>query len=233
MSPAPVALDCPRDLEFAASFLLANDAGIGAHGWAAYPDHVARGLAEERAAAPAASTPERCALVIERFFRHVRKGHFGAHPVSQQAGDGVADPGPPPRIEVRRLSPSAVYLMVPSFEFGIREQLEQAIARDEGGLRSARQLVIDVRRNGGGSDSAYGPVLPLLGPATYRSAMPDVLVTEGTLSGWRSVLGTIPASEEGSRRVVAKLVDRMTAAWQDPRRGIAPKPGSPWPRTTG
>src|SRR3954454_24742173 len=74
VSPAPVAaLDCPRDLEFAASFLLANDGGIRAHGWAAYPDHVARGLAEQRAAAPAASTPERCAQVIQRFFRHVRK----------------------------------------------------------------------------------------------------------------------------------------------------------------
>jgi C-terminal processing protease CtpA/Prc len=86
-------------------------------------------------------------------------------------------------------------------------------------IREADNLIVDVRRNDGGFDSSYKPLLGLLGPATYRSAVPDLLVTEANLSGYEAVLKLIPATHAHERSEIAAIIDRMTAAWKARRRG--------------
>ncbi len=211
-------LDCRGDVDFAASFLLANDAGLRAHGWSAYPPPVAKRLSEQRIAAAKATSAGACADVLQGFFRSIRKGHLAVRPVEVQAqpeapsskpADGAkAEPGP--RVELRPLSSRTVYLRVPSFDLGIREQLEQLIERNQAQIRNSANLIVDVRNNGGGSDSSFGPLLELLGPATYRVPGADVLVTAATLSGWKASLREIPASEPKVRRSVNEIIARMT-----------------------
>jgi hypothetical protein len=217
----PQVVDCRAELDYVAAFLLANDAGVRAHGWSAYPDRAAKRLAEQRNAARAVTSPAACVEVLERFFAGIRTGHLGARVVSEEP-PSFFDPARAPKIELRRLSAGTVYLGVPSFGSGIREQLERAIEANQAEIRSARTLIIDVRKNGGGSDSGFAPLLGLLGPATYRSAGADILVTAATLSGWSAILKIIPRSEERDRRSVAKIIERMTIARKEgQRRGLS------------
>ena len=201
-------MDCAADIDFVASFLLENDAGVRAAGWQDYPLEPATVLDQESMAAEAATSPEACAQLINRFLVSVRRGHLAAVPGKEEASV-VLGPKIPPLVNVRKLSKKTTYLEVPSFGIGIREQLDRIIEKNEADIRDADHLIIDVRQNGGGSDSAYTPLIKLLGSATYRTQMPDMLSTPANIAAWEELL---PEMAERDQKRVRERIARMKAA---------------------
>ena len=204
-------MNCAADVEFVAAFLLENDAGVRASGWREYPLEPATVLDQEMEVAETTTSPETCAKLLNRFLVSVRKGHLAALPGEEDASV-VLGPKVPPVVGVRKLSKRTTYIEVPSFGVGIREQLEKIIEKDEADIREADHLIIDVRQNGGGSDSAYAPLIRLLGPATYRTQMPDMLATPANIAAWEQLLPDIPERDQKRTR---ERVARMKAATSD------------------
>lgn len=204
-------MDCAADLEFAAAFLLENDAGIRALGWREYPLEPATVLDRERKAAAKVTSPESCVQLLNRFLVSIRRGHLAAVPGEADASV-VLGPKVPPRVGVRKLSKKTTYVDVPSFGIGIREQLERIVEINEADIRSADYLIVDLRNNGGGSDSAYAPLIELLGPATYRTCLPDMLATPANIAAWEKLL---PEAADRDQKRIRERVARMKAAKSD------------------
>ncbi|TMJ14529.1 MAG: hypothetical protein E6G94_09495 [Alphaproteobacteria bacterium] len=63
---------------------------------------------------------------------------------------------------LKRLSPKTLWLRIPDFSDSRAKPLRELIAAHQPEIDSTPNLVIDLRRNGGGSDYVYGPLVPLL-----------------------------------------------------------------------
>src|SRR5262245_7673415 len=207
-SETEASMDCAADVDFVAAFLLENDAGIRALGWREYPSGPATVLDRERKAAATTTSPESCVELLNRFLVSIRRGHLAALPGEADASV-VLGPKVPPKVGVRKLSKKTTYIEVPSFGIGIREQMERIVGMNEADLRDADHLIIDLRKNGGGSDTAYAPLIELLGPATYRTLMPDMLVTPANIAAWEELL---PEASERDQKRIRERVARMKAA---------------------
>ncbi len=201
-------MDCAADIDYVAAFLLENDAGIRASGWREYPPGPATVLDEERKAAATVTSPESCVQLLNRFLVSVRRGHLAAL-AGEADASVVLGPKVPPKVGVRKLSKKTTYIEVPSFGIGIREQLERIVGLNEADIRDADHLIIDLRNNGGGSDTAYAPLIELLGPATYRTLMPDMLATPANIAAWEKLL---PEASERDQKRIRERVARMKAA---------------------
>ncbi|MEY2885001.1 MAG: hypothetical protein RL490_2725 [Pseudomonadota bacterium] len=115
-----------------------------------------------------------------------RAGDHGAHdvvPTLVAAGDAIdlgadwgvwtrVEPAPadpeglarryPSGLFLKRLSPTTLWLRIPDFNDSRAKPLLAELAAHQADLAAAPNLVIDLRRNGGGSDYVYAPILPLL-----------------------------------------------------------------------
>lgn len=207
------ATDCVGDLEFAAAFLLENDAGIQAAGWTAYPREVSNALNRSRASAAHVESPAECVDLIRQFMASIRRGHLSANLLVTDTGE-VADIGAvlrqSPKVMTRRLSEHTSYIEAPSFMGDAGQQLARIVDDNQDGVREARYLVIDLRRNGGGSDSAFLPLLSLLGPATYRSHYPYLFVTPANIAATEALIPEI--SPHPDVELLKELIARMKAA---------------------
>lgn len=204
---------CVGDLEFAAAFLLENDAGIRAAGWTAYPQKVADILNRVRASAAHIESPTECVELIRQFMASIRRGHLSAYPLVTDAGE-VADIGAAlrqsPKVITRRLSAHTSYIEAPSFMGDAGQQLARIVEENQDGVREARYLIIDIRRNGGGSDSGFQPLLSLLGPATYVYQFPDILVTPANIAATEALIPEISPHPDVEQ--LKELIARMKAA---------------------
>ncbi|MFZ4690444.1 MAG: S41 family peptidase [Polymorphobacter sp.] len=68
----------------------------------------------------------------------------------------------PTGLFLKRLSPSTLWLRIPDFNDSRAKPLLAALAAHQAELAATPNLVIDLRRNGGGSDYVYAPILPLI-----------------------------------------------------------------------
>ncbi len=62
----------------------------------------------------------------------------------------------------QKLSNKTVLLRIPSFAFANKKQIDIVIKDNKKIITSSKNLIIDIRNNGGGSDSSYAEILPLI-----------------------------------------------------------------------
>lgn len=204
---ATQAPDCVGDLDFTAAFLLDNDAGIQGAGWKTYPSNVKAVLKKTRAAALDIQSPEACAKLLNQFMESIRRGHLAAAPIATNAVTATKKHYEPLKVTSRLLSTKTAYIEVPSFAGNIRQQLIDLIETNQSDIQDVPNLIIDLRKNGGGSDSSFQPLLSLLGPATYRSQYPDVFVTDANIAGWEAIIPDISSASD--IEWLGQLIDSM------------------------
>jgi Peptidase family S41 len=76
--------------------------------------------------------------------------------------DGIDRAFPSPEFFLRRLSPSTLWIRIPNFHDDEATTIAKLVADHAADLEATPNLLIDMRRNGGGSDFAYQPLLPYL-----------------------------------------------------------------------
>lgn len=181
---AAAAPACLADLEDAARYIAANDAG--ASGLLA--DHegtITRAFDKARADIAAAPVLDdaRCEAILSGYLRAWRPGHLNVKTKTKataaakpaQAGAQAADDPKAPRFRV--LSKDTVLLTFGHFHDRYAARVRQLIADHRAELASRPNWIIDVRDNGGGADGTYRPLLGWLLDGEFPNYTVEFLVT--------------------------------------------------------
>ena len=159
---------CRGDLDALPAFLLENDSGAR--------DHVARqgqavfdaALVRARRDASDARSDADCRDILRSYLRIYRAGRLGITDLASAATPAAGPDTNAPSFEV--LSPTTALLVLPSFDSRQEAAVAALLKRRAKAIDARSNLIIDVRRNGGGDDSTYAPVLPLIEANLRRDA---------------------------------------------------------------
>lgn len=161
-----VAQQCAADLDDAAKFITANDAGASAlradHGPA-----IDKAFDKARASAAQVADKAACDDLLNTYLRAWRPGHLRIVPVfAKDAAPGgmTARPdsrasGDPRAPQFKVLGKDTVLLVFPTFGDRYGPAIENLLKDHRAELESHKNWIVDVRANGGGSDSAYAPLM--------------------------------------------------------------------------
>lgn len=197
---------CLADLVAIGPFLLANDAG--AQRPASEADQLRRNTALDVARSQARTTPDeaQCVAILQRYLGAWRRGHLFVQAITS----GPAMPSHPemmPSIELR--SPTTALLSLPSFDSAAREPLLTALERHRAALATRPNWIVDVRGNGGGSDTTWAPLLPWLMPDGWIDVSQRVFVTATNLEAEERLVTEIAQTDREGADMLAQVVRRM------------------------
>ncbi|MEL6809983.1 MAG: S41 family peptidase [Bacteroidota bacterium] len=112
---------------------------------------------------------------------------------------------------VELLSPGNVLIRIPSFNFQHKKAIDSVIAANYDLITSNENFIIDLRNNGGGSDSSYQELLPLLYTNPIRTVGVELLSTPLNNSRMEGFINNPNWSEEDkdwARKGLKKLNKR-------------------------
>jgi hypothetical protein len=184
---------CAKDLEVIPGFLLENDTGAKDHLAQFGQKHFDDALAKSKVAALQVSDADGCEEVLNQYLRAWRKGHLAAAPGSltkAAAGSPYAQTGTAPLRHAPKfqiLSDKTILLTLSGFGDENRLPLIALLQQNHAALAKHPNWIIDVRANGGGSDSSYEPILAWLLPDESVSVGAMWLVTPANLQAQRDV----------------------------------------------
>lgn len=213
----PEADRCLADLEAIAAFMPVNDAG-GADHLADHGGAIEAALRKARGEAGALADAASCETVLQTYLRAWRVGHLRVAPAVAGAGvagttarpelKGSADPRAP-RLEL--LGKDTLLLVLPTFDDRYAAALKALLAEQRAALESHKYWIVDVRANGGGSDSTYAPLLPWLLDGDYPAHSVEYLVTPANIRAQEGIcaLTSDPAS---CAETMDPIVRKMRAA---------------------
>ncbi len=188
---APAANQCVADLEAIPGFLLKNDTGAKDQLAQWGQNHFDDAFATANASASQVADQQACLQVLTRYIKAWRKGHLSVSPnmSAEKSSEPSATKNPKIEIPIRFLSAKTALLVLKSFAPEYRDPLIAALKDNHDALAAHPNWIIDVRGNGGGSDSSYTPLMSWL--------LPDEVVSVG--AAWR----VTPANLEGHQKVCA------------------------------
>ena len=85
----------------------------------------------------------------------------------------------------KMLNDSIAYLRIPSFSGGESAKIDSLYQIADNKIRDTPYLIIDVRDNGGGSDSNVTPLMPYIYTNPIQGDKVELLVTEDNLNLWK------------------------------------------------
>jgi hypothetical protein len=211
---------CLTDVDAAAGLLQRNYAGYQDKVAALGKGRVENNLAVARRLASEAPSDAECDEVMKEWLFSFRDGHVSVHserpkpekdvPGPQSGATGAAQDGPDGKAPtITATTAKTIVLRIPTFNLSNKAPLEAILRQSGDEIRRRPILVLDVRGNGGGSDTTYDGLLPLLYAGPIRTVGTDVLATPENANAWERLLEIIPASEEAIRERIRKMVAAM------------------------
>lgn len=202
---------CRIDIDALPAFLIDNDPGALAHlerhGRAALD--VA--LATARNAASQVANGAESLAVLRRYLAAWRRGHLGVTLTSALCTRNQAsNPNDSPTLTL--LSASDLLWSLPSFDPSHRPRLEQLLAVNQAALEARPHWVIDVRRNTGGSDHTYEPLLVWLMRNEWVSFGTEFLATPANIAAHERLCDLIGFNDLHGRALIQRLVASLRAA---------------------
>ena len=169
----PASKECIQDLNYLPGFLLSNDTGAKDHLKQKGQKHFDNALHQAITEAKLIKEIDKCQKIAQRYLKSWRPGHLSINASEKmkkqlqkfpQAAKTTEKteimPSRLPQIEF--LSDKSVLVTLPSFAPANRLPLIQLLKDNHQQLAATPNWIIDVRNNGGGSDSSYTPLLPWL-----------------------------------------------------------------------
>jgi hypothetical protein len=189
---------CAGDLEEIAAFLPLNDSGAAA----AIADHGARidaALLRARADAGQATDKATCDAFLKTYLRTWRRGHLvlgnwpwkAGMPMNGSAAAALSSQADTRAPAFQVLGKQTVLLRLGSFGERYQSAIETLLTAHRAELAAHPYWIIDVRNNDGGSDSAYGALLPWLMDSEYVSHNVEWLVTPANLQAQEEICSTM------------------------------------------
>ena len=211
-SAQTIAESCRVDLDSLPDFLLQNDAGAWDSIARQGKNLFARTLTRAQGMIGTISTEGDCLKVLDGYVQTYRHGqHIWITPVASDAVNasdtaGQRNDGPDPSLPTfHTLSARTVLITIPSFYLAYADKLRTLIEKHKKDLASHPNLIIDVHRNGGGSDDSFAPLMPYLLANSTRTFGAEYLATEANIKGREEICGSVPymPDTEECRRLVA------------------------------
>lgn len=210
---------CRQDLRVLPAFLLENDTGARQHLAQKGQAYFDQALAGASTAAAKVNDEAACNTVLSGYLSQWRKGHLQIMPNSALQRDTpplapLPGAAPAPASDNRApslqlLSPHTALLTLPSFfpEYArpIIELLESK--RDE--LASRPNRIIDVRRNNGGSDSTYAPLLPWITSGESVNIGGEWLSTPANIASQENICALYAPGDATCTKYMALAITRM------------------------
>lgn len=130
-------------------------------------------------------------------------------PVEDAANERLMRPDPGPDFAFERLSDETVMLRVPSFSTEYAEQFEALLSTHHDTIISTPNLLIDLRRNSGGSDAMYQRLMSYLYTRPIYSIGVELRASERNLAHLRGLLEE--SGGEGDVAAIVRLVIEQAA----------------------
>jgi hypothetical protein len=179
---------CLIDLQRIPDHLLANDAGgkdiFNRKGKIFFEDS----LNHYKSKVSSITSEQECLDLISEYLKVWRDGHLYIGPSSKQKHtDATKSERLKHFAEIKSIKPDVIYISLPNFQNYNREQLKKLLSDNRDRLLLTKNWIIDVRGNGGGSDSVYYPILPwIISNETIRVSA-SWLVTEDNKSAQKRI----------------------------------------------
>ncbi|MEB3796237.1 MULTISPECIES: S41 family peptidase [unclassified Acinetobacter] len=201
--------ECKQDLDFIAYFLLHNDAGINALAWNNYPSFIQKILDTQTKKSVQAQTVQECLNTIKPFLTSIRKGHLwvSGKAMIEDVFRTHKNIQPSLKVTTKQLSNLTTYIHIPSFDEHIRTQLENIIQENQDNILQKPYLIIDVRNNNGGFDSAFKPLLMLMGDTRYWLQSPQIYTTSANIQSWKKIERLISTSSD--KKFLRDIIEKM------------------------
>jgi hypothetical protein len=202
---------CRVDLDALPSFLIDNDPGAPAHlerhGQAALD--VA--LATARNAASQVANGADSLAVLRRYLAAWRRGHLGVGlSPAPSSRNQASNPNDAPTLTL--LSANDLLWSLPSFHPSHRPRLEKLLAANQAALEARPRWVIDVRRNSGGSDDTYEPLLAWLMCNEWVTVGTEFLATPANVAPHERLCDWMGLDDLHSRALMQRLAASLRAA---------------------
>ncbi len=213
---ANVAQACTQDLVYLPDFLLANDTGAADN--RRHRGEPAIAAAQERASreAAAATTNAECEKILDRYLAAWREGHLWVETVAKAPdGDPAAVVTPRakrPQASVRWLSKTTVLLNFPTFHPSAEAQVRELFKNNGNRLAQTPYWIIDVRRNDGGSDSTYQPIVQAVVGNSLLYHMVEFLATPANVESTLRVCEMEAPGDADCVKWAQSMVAAMRAA---------------------
>ena len=213
---------CQRDLEVLPAYLLANDAG-GRAAWDRFGEkHFNAAMEQALVAMKSVTDSASCVAALRSYLKAWRDGHLWVYdrtPHTTSPDDAT------PTARVEWLSSRTALLVFPTFEGSARDSVAKLLGENRAKLARHANWIIDVRGNGGGSDSTYLEILRWIGPASRETVQVEYWVTAANIEAVKQTCALLGAGDDQCEPSMRAELERMqsvpASSWVQQRPGAA------------
>jgi hypothetical protein len=213
---------CVTDLDDLNAFIEANDAGA-ADALADHGPAIRQAFDKARQDAAVAEDMKTCGRLMHGYARTWRPGHISVSPTpgneTREEGMGtpqaaqvdaqpVSDPDAP---RLRVLGRNTILFVIPTFNDRYAPDMKKLVAEHRAELVSHKNWIVDVRGNGGGSDSTYEPLLGWLLDGDLRGYRTEYFVTPANIKAQEEICART-SDPAGCSREIDPIVAKMRTA---------------------
>jgi hypothetical protein len=205
--------NCESNFEWMKKTFEENDAGfqyiIDTKGTQAYNIHNALSLEKIKSA----QTSSECTRLLYEWLTFFRSGHIGIEPITPKEPNNnpTNNQQDTQKPYIEDLNPTTLLLKIPSF-YNAKTLISSVIVANKDKILHTKNLIIDVRNNGGGSSESFSEILPLLYTNPIRKVGVEYLSTK--LNNQRMldlINGTVPDFPEDRKKWAKEAYDNLEA----------------------
>lgn len=109
---------------------------------------------------------------------------------------------------IYQINEESIYIKLPSFSQEYKNQVDSLVLAWNDKLSNTKNLIIDVRNNGGGSDKTYHSILPYIATNNIYRNQIEYLSSRINNEEWENILKT-PDLPEFDRNLITNFVNRL------------------------
>ena len=131
------------------------------------------------------------------YFREMRAFFVKENPKTELSEDKVkAKVGELRGFEIKQLTDKTSIIKLPSFDYPYVEIIEELINKNRSLLENSKNLIVDLRGNSGGTDTAYYNLLPYIMTGSTRSLGVEYLATKTLIDGLSGYIESVKSRED-------------------------------------
>ncbi|HEY0245586.1 MAG TPA: S41 family peptidase, partial [Mucilaginibacter sp.] len=147
------------------------------------------------------TNPDSCVLAMRQWAKFFRVGHFGFSVNQVQSVKNSSLPDKKPAVKnivnnpvsqystyIQDYDSNTAYLRIPTFDSNHTREIDSIIHANSSKILSKKNLIIDIRNNGGGTDQSFWEILPILYTNPIRNVSVEYLSTPHNNKIWEDRL---------------------------------------------